>query len=170
MQIVLSPSQITIVGFAAMLVAWLVSLIVEKFFPWFLKVTKWKLDAKIDLGRFVKTILVGLAAFGLAWWWYPAQLPPLPVWVAPFGNQVVQFFGWLPLLLAALSPYVGVAMPIYNMIFGYVLDPDKRKQILLAILKLIFKDGIPIQLLFPNGLPIVHAVPPPEPPSTPAQG
>jgi hypothetical protein len=130
-----------IVGLVAMFLTWFLALVIEKFIPWFLAVTKIKPGVTIDLGRFVKTLLVGLSAFLLAWWWYPAVLPALPVWVPPFGNEFNQFVVWVPLFLASLTPYVGAAMTIYNLILGYLLDPDKRKQILLALMKLFSPGG-----------------------------
>ena len=123
----LQPSQITIVGLAAMFLAWLLSLLIEKGIPWLLKVAKIT-TVTVDLGRWVKTLLVGASAFGLAWWWYPAALPALPAFTGSAWNQISQFFSYLPLFLASLSPYVGAAMSIYNLLLGYILDPEKRKQ------------------------------------------
>jgi hypothetical protein len=142
MTVALTPVQILITGVVAIILTWFLALVIEKFIPWFLAVTKIKIGVTIDLGRFVKTLLVGLSAFLLAWWWYPAVLPALPAFVPPFGNEFSQFMVWVPILLASLSPYVGAAMTIYNLILGYLLDPEKRKQILLTLMKM-FSPGNP---------------------------
>jgi hypothetical protein len=144
MTVALSSAQILIIGLLAMFLTWFLSLMIEKLIPWVLAVTKIRIGVSIDLGRFVKTLLVGLSAFLLAWWWYPAVLPALPLWEPPFSNEFDQLVVWVPLLLASLSPYVGAAMTIYNLLLGYLLDPEKRKQILLSLMKLFAPGGVPI--------------------------
>jgi hypothetical protein len=150
MTVALTSTQILIVGLLAMFLTWFLSLLIEKAIPWFLAVTKIRIGVKIDLGRFVKTLLVGTSAFLLAWWWYPAVLPALPVFVPPFGNEFDQFVAWVPILLASLTPYIGAAMTVYNLLLGYLLDPEKRKQILLTLMKLLFPGGLPIPPAPPN--------------------
>jgi hypothetical protein len=137
MNIILSPAQILIVGLVAIVVAWLASLLIEKAIPWIL--AKFHKTVTIDLGKFVKTILVGVAAFVLTWWWYPATLPVLPVFSGTFMVMIGQFIAWLPILGAALSPYMGSAMTVYNLLMNYVLDPEKRQAIFKTLLDWLTK-------------------------------
>jgi hypothetical protein len=122
--------QILIVGSVASLLASAIAWLVEKGLPWFLKVTKIKVDASVDLGRWVKTIIVGVVSFGLGWWWYPASLPAFPVLTGDVMNGFNQFVNWFGLLVAALTPYVGSAMAVYNLLISYIVDPSKREQLL----------------------------------------
>jgi hypothetical protein len=139
----LSAYQIFIVGVAATILSSLVSWLVEKGVPAFLAWTKIKVDAKIDLGRFVKTLIVGVAVFGLSIWWFPMSLPALPAFSGDFGVELQQFFAWLPSFFAALSPFVGSAMALYNLVLGYITDPAKRQQLFLNLLKTFFPNGFP---------------------------
>ncbi|MGD0750700.1 MAG: hypothetical protein ABSA23_04755 [Anaerolineales bacterium] len=149
----LNPVQVLIIGLVALVLTALLSWLIEKGIPWML--TAFKIKTSIDLGRFVKTLIVGVVAFLLAWWWYPATLPVLPIWAPPFGNEFQQFCVWIPILLAALSPYVGAAMVIYNLILGYILDPEKRTQLLQSLMNLL----LPVQA-DPPAQPTHPAIPP----------
>ena len=135
--IVMNTAQITIVGVVTIVLAWLAGLIVEKFVPWFLAWSKIKPGVSIDLGRTVKTVLVVVAAGLLSWWWYPASLPTPPFYAGTFLEKTGQFFDYLPVFVTALLPYVGAASVLYNILLTYMLDPDKRKRLLLDLNKLL---------------------------------
>jgi hypothetical protein len=119
----LTSYQLLIVGVVALVLTSLISWLVETGLPKLMTLLKVKVT--IDLGRFVKTIIVGAVAFLLAWWWYPATLPKFLGWDFP------SFSAWFSLLLTALSPYIGSAMAIYNLLLGYILDPVKRANCIL---------------------------------------
>jgi hypothetical protein len=145
MQLAFSPNQVLIVGLVATVLASVLGWLIQTAIPWFVAKV-WKKPITIDLGRFVKTILVGLVALGLAWWWYPVSLPALPLFTGTFINWVVQFLTWLPILAAALTPYLGASMAVYNLILGYITDPDRRAKIIKMLLDWLFPNGPPLKL------------------------
>ena len=158
MNIVLSPGQITLVGLASLFVSWLASLLIEKVLPKVWAAIFKKPVQTVDLGKWTKTVLVGVFAFVFGWWWYPTTLPPLPVFSGTFTTMWAQFWAWIPLLLAALSPYVGSSMGIYNLMMSYVLDPTKRKAIYAWILRYLASQ---------TGIILMTPVDPPPPPPIP---
>ena len=139
--------QILVMGAIASLLTSAISWLIEVGAPWFLKVTKIKVDASIDLGRWIKTVIVGLVSFGLAEWWYPASLPVFPALAGDFMGEVGAVVNWLGLVGAALTPYIGSAMAIYNLILSYITDPTKRQQLFMSLVKLLFPNGVPSSII-----------------------
>ena len=153
--IVLTPSQISILGLAAMFLTWIIGLVVEKFIPWLVKVVLKKAIA-IDLDRWFKTFIVAALAFAFAFWWFPASLPATPPLTGDFISSVGLVLVWIQALLVSLSPVVGAATLIYNWLLSYILDPAKQpdalKNFLAALLAFFIKPP---------------TVPPVAPPTTP---
>lgn len=151
MNVVLSPTQVAVVGVVSIILAWLISLLIERVIPWIiLKV--WKKPVTIDTGRWVKTILVGAVAFGLAWWWYPATIPPFPVMTGTLSDMINLVVAWIPLVVTATTPYIGAAMTVYNLLLGYVMDPDRNQKVIAWLLQLLTQQKTPV-------------IPPPTPPA-----
>lgn len=142
MELTFSPVQTLIVAIIATLLASLLAWVVEKAVPWFIGKV-WKKPVKVDLGRFVKSLLVICVALALAGWWYPLSLPALPNFAGTAWDKIAQFFGWLPILAAALSPYFGMAAAIYNLLLGYITDPDRSKKLFALLRSWLFPHGDP---------------------------
>lgn len=91
---------------------------------------------KINLGRFWKTLLVAAFSALLAATWYPELIPNVPALgkllkdadkIAEIPNVI---WKWGSAALTAATPFVGAATIIFNMALTYIVDPEKRKQLL----------------------------------------
>jgi hypothetical protein len=123
---VLQNWQVWLLGAVASLITIVLTWLIEKMLPGILRL--FKVQAKIDLGRVVKTLLVGLVSLGLAYWWFPFGVPAWPVLMGDFPNKAAQIWTWIGNLLTALTPFVGAAMALYNVVIGYLTDPVRRSE------------------------------------------
>jgi len=116
--------QLWVLALAASVIVSALSWLGEKVIPWL--GAKFGKSWNIDFGRTAKEILLVLASAGLAWWWFPFTLPVFPALAGLFWDKVGEVIQWLLLAAKALSPYLGAAAFLYNLILTYILDPDKR--------------------------------------------
>jgi hypothetical protein len=124
---VFAPWQIGVIALAASILTTILSWFVERVVPWIAGLLKHPLQ--IDLGRFIKTILLFLICVALAFWWFPFTVPAWPALSGLlFPAQMNLLWVWIGALIVAMSPYIGGALGIYNLVLTFVLDPDKRVQ------------------------------------------
>lgn len=76
----------------------------------------------VHLGRGWLTIIVYLAALLMAFFLKPIALPVFTPETSDPALFVVSLMAYVPVLVAALSPYAGAAMAIYNVLLKDVLD------------------------------------------------
>ncbi len=119
--------QVWTLGIAASVAAQILTWTAEKVIPW-LAQKLGKAGVKVDAGRVVKTIVVGIVAGIFAFWWFPFAVPALPELYGSIAWQIHLLWGWTGDLLTAITPYVGAATLVFNTIGSYLVDGERRKE------------------------------------------
>jgi MFS superfamily sulfate permease-like transporter len=117
----LASWQVWLLGAVASFIVWFVTWLVEYVWPkWFKK--------PLNVGRFIKTILVIIFAGLLAWWWYPVALPAFPILAGlpDFGSRLSLFMAWVSTMITTLLPFFGSATAVYNLLLSYITDGVRR--------------------------------------------
>jgi hypothetical protein len=152
-----SPGQSDMVADLATWQVWaigLISSLLVSLVKWLAQVKQINLFGKviqlkpITLNRFWLTLILLLVAGGLVYWWFPINLPALPVLAGlTFGQGVDVAFNYAGQLVRALMPYVGSAMTLYNLLLNYFTDPEKRSRLWQDLKDWFLKQiGMPEQL------------------------
>jgi hypothetical protein len=107
----LTADQIIILGIASSVIA---------------QVIKWISDWQgKDLDRKWATAILFVVSLGLAFVWTSWAIPALPVFVGDPMTDTASVLAWAGSLLAMLSPIVGFAMAIYNLLLEKVFGAAK---------------------------------------------
>lgn len=134
--------QIWTAGVFASILVIILTWLIEKVVPWILAL--FKVKVKIDLSRTLKTIFVGAVALGLAYWWFPFSVPAWPELIGDFSFKVGLIWQWLMDLLTSLTPYLGAATLLYNVVIGYFTDPARRSEAFQKLFAWLISRKLPI--------------------------
>jgi len=102
---VLDPTQVVLVGIVTTVLLNVFRLIYE-----YARKKKWQVPELAMQG------VVLAVSIGLAWLWFPAALPQLPVFTGELPDMVMAGFNYLGLLVAALAGMFGTSHFLYKLI------------------------------------------------------